>query len=206
MGVQNAMNDKDVAWVADLGAGRSEAVTRLRTALLRNLRRALAEDRRVDEAFLEDAVQESLIRILDRMAEFEGRSRFQTWATTIALRVAMSELRKRRWKDVSLDDILADTASPLADNVDEDLPPDEQAARRALLETLQDAIEHGLTDLQRKALVAELRGMPQDQIAAQLGKNRNAIYKLTHDARKRLKRTIEMAGYGVDDLTGAGTT
>ena len=116
----------------------------------------------------------------------------------------MTELRKRRWKDVSLDDVLADADAPFAAPADDHLSPDEQAARRGLLDALQHAIDHELTDRQRTALLAELRGMPQDEIAAQLGSNRNALYKLTHDARKRLKRAIEVAGFGVDDLTGAG--
>jgi hypothetical protein len=41
--------------------------------------------------------------------QFEGRSRLLTWATSIAVHVAMSQLRRRRWKDVSLDDVLAYT-------------------------------------------------------------------------------------------------
>ena len=45
--------------------------------------------------------------------------------------------------------------------------------------------------------------MPQDEIARHLGSNRNAIYKLTHDARKRLKRGLELAGYGAEDIREA---
>jgi RNA polymerase sigma-70 factor (ECF subfamily) len=45
--------------------------------------------------------------------------------------------------------------------------------------------------------------MPQDEIARQLGSNRNAIYKLTHDARKRLKRGLEAAGYAAADIQAA---
>ena len=42
--------------------------------------------------------------------------------------------------------------------------------------------------------------MPQDEIGRQLGSNRNAIYKLTHDARRRLKAGLEAAGFGGDSL------
>ena len=45
------------------------------------------------------------------------------------------------------------------------------------------------------ALLAELPGEPMAEIAIRMGSNRNAIYKLTHDARKRLKRGLERAGH-----------
>ena len=53
------------------------------------------------------------------------------------------------------------------------------------------------------AKLAELRGMPQDEIARHLGSNRNALYKLTHDARKRLKRGLEAAGFTAEDIGAA---
>jgi RNA polymerase sigma-70 factor (ECF subfamily) len=42
--------------------------------------------------------------------------------------------------------------------------------------------------------------MPQAEIAAQMGLTRNALYKLTHDARKGLKRGLEAAGIGGDEV------
>ena len=46
--------------------------------------------------------------------------------------------------------------------------------------------------------------MPQGEIADQLGSNRNAIYKLTHDARKKLKKSLEEAGYTAEDVATTG--
>jgi RNA polymerase sigma-70 factor (ECF subfamily) len=42
--------------------------------------------------------------------------------------------------------------------------------------------------------------MPQGEIAAQMGLTRNALYKLTHDARQKLKRGLEAAGIGGDEV------
>lgn len=61
-------------------------------------------------------------------------------------------------------------------------------------------IHNNLTEKQRSALLAELKEMPQDEIAKHLGSNRNAIYKLTHDARKRLKKGLETVGYKMADI------
>ncbi len=191
------MSRDNQEWVTELKEGRESVIADLRAVLLRNLRTALANRPRADDSLLEDAVQDSVLRVIDRVDQFEGRSQFVTWATSIAIRVALGELRRSRWKDVSLDELTAD--SRFAPDVAEStFAPYE---RQAILETLQHAIEHDLTDRQRAALVAELKGMPQEEIADRLGSNRNAIYKLTHDARKKLKKSLEAAGYTAEDVT-----
>ena len=172
---------------------------------MRNLRKALSSYARADDPFLEDAVQDSLLRILDRLDQFEGRSRFVTWATTIAIRVAMSELRRFRWRDVSLDQVVDDTAPLSQFATDDGSGPDNQFERNTILEKMQEVIDTQLTEKQRTALLAEMKGMPQEEIARQLGSNRNAVYKLTHDARKKLKQGLEAAGYGADDIHAAFT-
>jgi RNA polymerase sigma-70 factor, ECF subfamily len=68
---------------------------------------------------------------------------------------------------------------------------------------MHEVIRTGLTEKQRSALLAELRGMSQDEIARHLGSNRNAMYKLTHDARRRLKQGLESAGFTADDISTA---
>lgn len=193
-------------WVEQLGndgPDQQAALSDLRNALLRGLCGTLASRGIAADPFVEDAVQESLVRILQRLRQFEGRSRFLTWATAIAIRVAMSELRHRRWKDVALEEVVGQPDLTPERAVDNGPGPDEQLQRRAIVDKLYGLIRNGLTEKQRVALLAELNGMPQDEIARHLGSNRNAVYKLTHDARKRLKRGLESAGYGVDDIDAA---
>jgi len=192
------MNRDNATWIAQLsrdGSEREGALADLREALLRNLRKALSQRPRADDALLEDAVQETLIRVLERLDQFQGRSQFVTWATSIAIHQALGELRRSRWKDVSLDDVLGASGSegPVVGGTD--ARPERAAEQRAILETMHALIESDLTDRQRTALLAEMKGMPQDEIARHLGSNRNAVYKLTHDARKKLKKGLEAAGY-----------
>jgi RNA polymerase sigma-70 factor (ECF subfamily) len=197
------MDRDNATWLTHLGGDGPEqqsALGDLREALLRGLRRGLAKRPVIDESFLEDTVQEALVRVLKGLDQFEGRSRFVTWATSIAIHVAMSELRRRRWKDVSLDELTTNASFTPERTVDAQPTPDAQWQRKTLLETMHSLIENDLTEKQRTALLAELKGMPQDEIARHLGSNRNALYKLTHDARKRLKRGLEAAGYDADDI------
>lgn len=197
------MGRDNATWLMHLrsdGPDQQAALSDLRESLLRGLRRALSERSAVDESFLEDAVQDSLLRILDRLDQFEGRSRFLTWATAIAIHVAMSDLRRKRWQDVSLDDVVADTDFAPERAVDADPGPDVQWERNAVHQTLYELIENQLTERQRTALLAELKGMPQDEIARHLGSNRNAVYKLTHDARRKLRSGLEAAGYTAEEI------
>lgn len=194
------MDRDNEAWVAELTANEPTAISDLRAIMVRNLRKSLAHRSGIDQEFVEDAAQESLIRILDKLNQFSGRSRFVTWATSIAIHQAMNKLRRSRWKDVSLDSIVADATFEVATTVDHSLSNDFQTERQAILAAMQNVIETGLTEKQRTALLAELKGMSQAAIAEQLGTNRNTIYKLTHDARKRLRQGLESLGFTVENV------
>jgi RNA polymerase sigma-70 factor (ECF subfamily) len=200
------MDRDNETWLVHLGGtgpDQQAALSDLRDALLRGLRRALGQRAGADDGFLEDVVQDALVRILERLPQFEGRSRFLTWAMAVAVRVAMSALRHRRWKDVSLDEVVAGGDLVPGRAVVDEPGPDARPERGALLAAMHDVIRNGLTTKQRDALLAELRGMPQDEIARHLGSNRNALYKLTHDARKRLRRGLEAAGFTAEDVGAA---
>jgi len=182
------------------GAIQHQALSDLRDTLINSLRGALWNGALIDDAFLEDTVQDSIIRILDRLKQFEGRSQFLTWATSIAIRVAISELRRRRWKDVSLDELISDARLVPEVAVDTCSEPDVLSEKEAIIKVMYSLIHSALTVKQRSALLAELKEMPQDEIARHIGSNRNAIYKLTHDARKRLKKGLEDVGYKMTDI------
>src|SRR5215469_6581486 len=97
-------------WLAalkDSGPERELRIEELRRFLLVALRAGLAGNAAAGDAFIEDVAQDATLRILERIDSFRGRSRFTTWATTIAIRLAFTELRRARWRDVSLDQFLA---------------------------------------------------------------------------------------------------
>jgi RNA polymerase sigma-70 factor, ECF subfamily len=104
---------------------------------------------------------------------------------------------------MSLDEVIAGGDLTPERAIDDDTGPDARWERAAILDAMHEVIRNDLTAKQRAALLAELRGMPQDEIARHLGSNRNAVYKLTHDARKRLKRGLERAGFGAEDIRAA---
>jgi RNA polymerase sigma-70 factor (ECF subfamily) len=175
----------------------------LRTGLRYSLDRWLQPDDPQFEAFAEEVVQETLMRILDRLDTFAGRSRFTTWAHKIAVRVALTDLRRKRWQDVSLESLLDSEAGPVtpAFMADPAAGPEVTAEQRDMLQLLQRLIQEELTEKQRRALVAtQVHGMPMEEVARRMGMNRNALYKLLHDARLRLKRALAAQGLDPEDV------
>ena len=184
------------AWLEALrGPRRDEALEHLRERLVRGLRAALAR-RGAHRATLlaEDFAQDALLQILARLDTFRGESRFTTWAQKIAVRIALTELRRKRWRNVSLEDLAPAGAAPSV-LADETPDPARLTASQVLFERIQRAIDEDLTERQRIALnAAVVHGLPLEEVARRMNTNRNALYKLLHDARKRLKKSLEAQG------------
>lgn len=193
-------------WIQDLrsdGEAQRRALGDLRCYLVRTLPKCLARHGDAPRNLAEDVAQETLIRTLEQLEQFEGRSRFTTWAATIAARIALTELRRHRWKDVSLDEMSAKGEIPLEAFEPNASRTERDLELRHIVSALHDVTQNELSDRQRVAVTAELRGMAQEEIGRQLGISRNAVYKLTHDARKKLKQGLERAGFTGDDIRGA---
>jgi RNA polymerase sigma-70 factor (ECF subfamily) len=193
-------NESWLARLATTGSDQNEALAALRGLLMSRLQRTFHGRTGVDDALLEDVTQEALLKTLDSLDQFQGKSLFTTWATTIAIRIAFTELRRRRWKDISLEQLLEDAPGGAGQVVDTNLGPQTTSQQTAMLDDMYRIIHTELTDKQRDGLLAELKGMPLEEIGRRMGSSRNATYKLTHDARKRLKQHLESAGYTVADL------
>lgn len=151
----------------------------------------------------EDLAQDATLRVMENLGTFRGDSMFTTWATRIAVRVAISDLRRARYKDFSLDSLSADgDLLPLeANSLLGDVPvaPERAAERSEVLSRIVEAMEDGLTERQQRALVAvAINGVPLEIVAARMGTNRNALYKLLHDARRKLRAHLEAEGLSPD--------
>ncbi len=190
-------------WIADLHAGgdrQAQALEDLRAIILRGLPYAIAG--RLDpnspesEALTEEVVQETLMRVLEYLDSFEGRSQFTTWAHKIAVRAALTELRRRRWREVPLPEMemSEDGDSSYRELADDQASPEDQVSRAEMMKRVNRIIMEELTEKQRKALMATMEGFPLEEAAQRLGMNRNALYKLMHDARLRLKKGLEKEG------------
>ena len=188
-------------WVVRLRGEQQQeaALVELRSVLIRGLRKAFA-GKGGGDAFCEDIAQETLIRVLEKLDQFAGRSRFTTWAMSIAIRIGTSQFRRKMFKDVSLNAVDSEDNMRFQFEDESIIAPDEVESRKAMVAKLNSLIAETLTDKQRQATEAILHGMPVEEIASRTGSNRNAVYKLIHDSRMRLRQGLETAGYTADDM------
>ena len=64
-------------------------------------------------------------------------------------------------------------------------------------------VDTELTARQREVFVAiVVNDVPLDALAARLGSNRNAVYKMMFDARRKLRAALAANGYLDDDDSG----
>ncbi len=200
-------------WLADLRdeERRDEALADLREYLLRAVflyldrhREDLIHlDRRELEHLAEDFAQEALLQVQANLDTFRGKSKFTTWAYPFVINVAAGELRLHRWRTLSIETLVAEEEVPLFRFLsDREIPdPETAAARNQILELIRRIIDQELTERQRFALVnVHFKGVPMAEVARQLNTTPNNVYKLLHDARKKLKRGLERRRYSQADV------
>jgi RNA polymerase sigma-70 factor (ECF subfamily) len=153
----------------------------------------------------EDCAQEALIAVLNQLPDFRGDSKFTTWAYKFAINIALMTARRERWKGRSLEELsffdngmlfewtMADKSSGST--------PDRSALQDEISQIIRGVIEQDLTEKQRQVLILMVfHEVPMDEVVQRLGTNRNAIYKMLHDARRKLKRSLQARGFEVGEL------
>jgi RNA polymerase sigma-70 factor (ECF subfamily) len=184
------------------GATQEEALEGLRDYLLRAVMVYLSRDRSDLAHFspeelqhlAEDWAQEALVTVVDKLDTFRGQSKFTTWAYRIVINLAAGELRHRRWRALSLEALPDEEEEPSLMAMIEDVrsqDPERATQQEEVLVVIQRIIDEELSERQRIALTHLLfRGMPMSEVAKQLGTNKNNVYKILHDARKKLKSRL----------------
>lgn len=180
------------------------AINQLREFLLKGLKSALYKnvDRDLDQ-FCEDIAQDSLLKVLDNVDSFRGESKFTTWAMKIAVREGYSELRKKRYNDISLEQYSSyDPDEKDAVEIEHEQPgPDQITHESILVKKVMKIMDEQLTNKQKKVLQhLMIDQIPMTVVAEMMNSNRNAIYKLVHDARLKLKKCLEAEGINPEEI------
>ena len=203
MGKRLRTNDD---WLRELRLPSPESDTALedlRQILLRGLKFAFSKQSHVDRAHIEDFVQDSIIKIIDKLDTFQGKSKFTTWATKVAVHHALAQMRRKHWQDVSYDELVERSEFRPEKFVSDTGNPERLANQDQILKILHKVIYQDLTERQRESILLEyFHGLSKETILSKLDMNRNAFYKLIHDARKKLKKGLEEAGITAEMVAG----
>jgi RNA polymerase sigma-70 factor, ECF subfamily len=152
----------------------------------------------------EDCAQDALISLMAHLADFRGDSKFTTWAYKFAINTALVTARHERLKGVSLDKLAGSSQTAFSDwaiqDESEGAAPEQSAVQAEIRGIIQDVIEHDLTDKQRTVLSMMIFDeVPMDEVVRYLDTNRNAVYKLLHDARRKLRDGLQSRGFEVGE-------
>jgi RNA polymerase sigma-70 factor (ECF subfamily) len=127
------------------------------------------------------AADDAMLAILAKLADFRGESRFITWAYRFVILEVSSKLGRHYWRN-----------PPVA----LDAGQWERLPDRLGLAEVRRVVEDELTAHQRRVFVAVVvDGIPLDAVAGRLSLQRNAIYKVIFDARRKIRRALVTNGY-----------
>src|SRR5262252_2710471 len=197
------LDRESAEWLRELastGPPREAALARLHGLLVRIAQgecRRRAPQLRITDPELDDlahqAAADALVAITGKLGQFRGESRFTTWAYKFVIFEVSAKMGRHFWRRPTV---------PLGGEAWERLPdrfgfdPAQQSEWRDLLAALRRAVDEELTPRQREVFVAiVVNDVPLDALAAQLGSNRNAIYKMVFDARRKLRAALAANGY-----------
>ncbi len=193
------------AWLEGLratGLERDRTLDRLHDLLLRAAHSEALRRRHlypeIRGAELDDlcrqAADDAVVAVTGKLDGYRGASRFTTWAYTFAVYEISVKLRRHAWRAGRI---------PTADDdaMWDRLAGGEEAAQAHvesadLMRALRRAVAEELSPRQREVFVAvALNDVQIDVLAGRLQSTRGAIYKVLHDARRKLRLRLECEGH-----------
>jgi len=173
-----ALRAGDPAALAALFEARADQLYRLALSLLR------------DPAEAEDVVQETFLKALTRLEQFEGRARLDTWLYRVAYNASLDRLRRRAPEPLPEDEPEAE-GGPLPQVIVEwSLTPENRlldAEARAMLETAIQALPATLRPV---FLLRDIEGLSGEETAEALGLNAGVVKVRLHRARLALRERL----------------
>lgn len=146
-----------------------------------------------NETDAQDAVQDALLTIWNKIDQFEGRSAFTTWLHRVVANAALMKLRKNKRfeQHVPLDTDSPDRDLPVIQLPDPRAGPRENALRDELGERVRAAIEALPEPYRTTVLLADVDELPMDEIAESMGASVPAVKSRLHRARLALRQVLQ---------------
>jgi RNA polymerase sigma factor (sigma-70 family) len=184
----NRLNDGSLALAAKIE--HATAFAKLSDQDREQLFRAAHRITRIRED-AEDAVQDALLRAFVHLSDFEGRSNFGTWLTSITVNSALMILRRKRAsREIAMGRNNNDSGGDdLCYEITDHAPnPETRYAQTEEQRILRTAIQHLRPNL-RVVLQIQLQGRSMRETAESLGLSVSAAKGRLFHAKKALRRS-----------------
>jgi RNA polymerase sigma-70 factor, ECF subfamily len=142
-----------------------------------------------DDAEAEDVMQDAYVRAYQNLASFEGRAKFVTWLTRIAVHEALTRSRRRlRFQafdpaDESNGEIMQSPPSTARS-------PEQQAYDRELAAVLEKAVSSLSEDHRLVFMLRDVEGMTTEETAHCLNLTEENVKVRLHRARAGLRKRL----------------
>ena len=128
---------------------------------------------RCDRAIAEDLTQEVFLRVHGGLPAFDGQGRFVAWLHTIAVNVAISEVRRRRTQKrgrttVSLDQPIAGTDELYVQPSSREVGPGERAQQLEFLARVRACVRDLPDEFRDAVVLRDMESLSYEEIAAAL--------------------------------------
>ena len=191
------MEDRDLSLLKAVAQGDETALEELMKAHMPSVH-AVARRLLGDDAYADDAAQETFLAVWRCAKSFRGDAPGRAWILRIALNKARSAGRwraVRRW--LSLDHVISGEpdAPTLGSAVADPSPEADPAGTRERgdrAERLRAAVEN-LPPRQKEMILLRLEGLEINEIAAALGAAEGTVKATLHQARARLEPVLKEA-------------
>jgi len=130
----------------------------------------------------EDVMQDAYVRAYEHLDQFEGRARFATWLTRIAVYEALAR-RRRDTRHVDIEDVLPTLAA-------RGHGPEQKATDRELAAVLEEAIDDLTPPFRQVFMLREVEGLSTAETAQCLGIPAETVKTRLHRARGLLRRRL----------------
>lgn len=138
-----------------------------------------------DDGEAEDVMQDAFVRAYEHLNEFEGRARFSTWLTRIALHEALARVRRRK-RLVPLEAHEEESVMATGPEVG----PEQRLSDVEMRSVLEAAVAKLPEDFRTVFVLRAVEGMSGVETAECLGISEETVKTRLHRARGRLRRVL----------------
>ncbi|MGE5053248.1 MAG: RNA polymerase sigma factor [Acidobacteriota bacterium] len=142
-----------------------------------------------DDAEAEDVMQDAYVRAYQNLASFEGRAKFVTWLTRIAVHEALTRSR-RRLRFRALDPSDESNGEIMQSPPSSTRSPEQQAYDRELAAVLEKAVSSLSEDQRLVFMLRDVEGMTTEETAHCLNLTEENVKVRLHRARAGLRKRL----------------
>ena len=150
----------------------------------------------------EDVLQDTFLRAYRALPSFEGRSKFSSWLTRIAINSALAVLRRHRSRpEISFEQQPSlENDAVFLDVPNDGLNPEEMFDRRQRSRAIQHAIQRLSPNLRLPLHILISQEQSIKEIAQNLGISSASVKSRLHRARKRLSQSPVLRNHRMEAI------